>query len=96
MDDLSDYLQKQKEQTADKLAELQISLISTNSKLDSLNATTAQLSTDHQEIQTSISDVECLDREASLQLYNSIQSNLTYQLETFRSKLDILYNQLPA
>ena len=71
MDDLSDYFQEQEERTADKLAELQTSLTHTNSKLDTLNATTAQLSTDHQQIQTSISDVECVDTEESSQLHQA-------------------------
>ena len=85
MDDLSDYLQEQEERIADKLAELQTSLTNTNSKLDTLNATTAQLSTHHQQIQTSISDVECVDREENTQLHQNLQNNLTHQLDTILS-----------
>ena len=39
-----------------------------NSKLDTLTATTARLSTEHQNLQTSISDVECTDSGESLEL----------------------------
>ena len=60
---------------------LQTSLNSTHSKLDSLTVTTAQLSSDHQQIQANISDVECLDTEQSLKLQPNLQNNLTHQLE---------------
>ena len=45
-------------------------------------ATIAQLSSDHQEIQTNISDVQCMDTQQSLQPYQDLQDNLTHQLET--------------
>ena len=61
-----------------------------NSKLDTLTATTAQLSTEHQNLQTDISDVECTDSEESLELYQNLQNNLTHQLESIQSGLDTL------
>ena len=64
-----------------QLTQLQTSLNSTHSKLDSLTATTAQLSSDHQQIQANISDVERLDTEQSLELHQNMQNNLTHQLE---------------
>ena len=62
-------------QTTAELANLKTSLIS---KLDSLMATAAHLSSDHQEIQTNISDVQCMDTQQRL------LSNLTHQLETIK------------
>ena len=62
-------------QNAAELAHLKTSL---NSKLDSLMATAAHLSSDHQEIQTNISDVQCMDTQQRL------LSNLTHQLETIK------------
>ena len=59
-------------QTTAELAHLKTSL---NSKLDSLMATAAHLSSDHQEIQTNISDVQCMDTQ---------HNNLTHQLETIK------------
>ena len=56
-----------------------------NSKLDKLTATTIQLSTEHQNLQTDISDVECTDSEESLELYESMQNSLTQQLENIQS-----------
>ena len=53
-----------------------------NSKLDSLMATAAHLSSDHQEIQTNISDVQCMDTQQSL------QDNLTHQLETIKNYIE--------
>ena len=64
-----------------------------NSKLDTLTATTAQLSTEHQNLQTDISDVECTDSEESLELYQNLQNNLTHQLEITR---DSIINNLPV
>ena len=58
-----------------------------NSKLDTLTATTAQLSTEHQNLQTDISDVECTDSEESLELYQ----NLTHQLESIQSGVNTLH-----
>ena len=58
-----------------------------NSKLDTLTATTAQLSTEHQNLQTNISDVECTDSEESLELYQ----NLTHQLESIQSGVNTLH-----
>ena len=61
-----------------------------NSKLDTLTATTAQLSTEHQNLQTDISDVECTDSEESLELYQNLQNNLTHQLESIQSGVSTL------
>ena len=62
-----------------------------NSKLDTLTATTAQLSTEHQNLQTNISDVECTDSEDSLELYQNLQNNLTHQLESIQSGVNTLH-----
>ena len=79
---LSVCLQEHKEQTTAELAHLQTSL---NYKLDSLMATAAKLFSDHQEIQTNISDVQCMDTQQSLQV------NFTRQLETIK---DCIKSQL--
>ena len=47
---------------------------SLNSKLDTLTATTTQFSTDHQNLQTIISDVECTDSEESLELFKTCRT----------------------
>ena len=70
--------QHQQDSTAE-LAHLQTSLNSTNSKLDSLMATAVQLASDHQEIQSNISDVQCMD---------TAQDNLTHQLETIKDCIE--------
>ena len=75
-------LQNHKEQNTAELVHLQASVNFTNSKLDSLMATAAQLSSDHQEIQTNISDVQCMDTQQSL------LGNLTHQLETIKDCID--------
>ena len=72
-----------------KLDSTQYKQDSTHSKLDSLTATTAQLSSDHQQIQANISDVECLDVQESLELHQTLQNNLTHQLE--KIKYDITH-----
>ena len=82
LDKLNSNLSKHQQQTTAELAQLQTSLNSTNSKLDSLTATAAQLSSDHQEIQTNISDVQCMDTQRSL------QDNLTHQLETIKDCIE--------
>ena len=76
-----------------QLAHLQTSLNSTHYKLDSLTATTAQLSSDHQQIQANISDVECLDTEQSLELHQNLQNNITHQLEKIQD--DVLFIRGP-
>ena len=80
---LSKLFQHQQQTTAE-LAHLQNSFNSTNSKLDSLMATAAQLSSDHQEIQTNISDVQCIGTQQGL------QDNLTHQLETIKDCIENL------
>ena len=62
-----------------------------NSKLDTLTATTAQLSTEHQNLQTNISDVECTDSEERLELYQNLQNNLTHQLQSIQTGVDTLH-----
>ena len=84
LDTLNTSLSQHQQQTTAELAHLQTSLISTNSKLDSLMATAAHLSSDHQEIQTNISDVQCMDTEQRL------QDNLTHQLETIKDYIEHL------
>ena len=59
-----------------------------NSKLYTMTAATTQLSTEHQNLQTNISDVECTDSEESLELYQTLQNNLTHQLESIKKKVD--------
>ena len=82
LDTLDTSLSQHQQQTTAELAHLQTSLNSTNSKLDSLTATAAQLSSDHQEIQTNISDVQCMDTQQSL------QDNLTHQMETIKDCIE--------
>ena len=76
---LNTSLSQHQLQTTAELAHLKTSL---NSKLDSLMATVAHLSSDHQEIQTNISDVQCMDTQQSL------QNNLTHQLETIKDCIE--------
>ena len=78
---LNTSLSQHQLQTTAELAHLKTSL---NSKLDSLMATAAHLSSDHQEIQTNISDVQCMDTQQSL------QDNLTHQLETIKDCMEHL------
>ena len=61
---------------------------STHSKLDSLTATTAQLSFDHQQIQVNISDVECME------LNQNLQDNLTHQLEKIQDDVTYIHSEL--
>ena len=61
---------------------------STYSKLDSLTATTAQLSSDHQQIQANISDVECLE------LNQNLKDNLTRQLEKIQDDVTYIHGEL--
>ena len=84
LDTFNTSLFQQQKQTTAELTNLQTSHISTNSKLDSLTATAAQLSSDHQEIQTNISDVQCMDTQPSLQV------NLTHTLETIKRNFETL------
>ena len=65
--------------------------LNTNTLHEILTATTAQLSTEHQNLQTDISDVECTDSEESLELYQNLQNNLTRQLESIQSGVNTLY-----
>ena len=76
---LNTSLSQHQLQTTVELALLKTSL---NSKLDSLMATAAHLSSDHQEIQTNISDVQCMDTQQRL------LSNLTHQLETIKDCIE--------
>ena len=87
---LSVCFQEHKEQTTVELAHLQTSLNSTNSKLDSLTAITAQLSSDHQEIQTNFSDVQCMDTQQSLQLHKNLHNNLTHQLKKIKNDVTFI------
>ena len=86
-------LQEHKEQSTAELAHLQTSLNSTNSKLDSLTATASQLSSDHQEIQTNISDVQCMDTQQSLQLHENLYNNFTQQLEKIQNDVTFIRNE---
>ena len=61
---------------------------STHSKLDSLIATTAQLSSDHQQIQANISDVECLE------LSQHLKDNITHQLEKIQDDVTYIHGEL--
>ena len=79
LDTLNTSLSQHQQETTAELANLKTSL---NSKLDSLMATAAHLSSDHQEIQTNISDVQCMETQQSL------QNNLTHQLETIKDCIE--------
>ena len=83
-------LSQHQQQTTAELAHLQTSFNSTNSKLDSLMATTAQLSSDHQEIQTNITDVQCMDTPQSLQLHQNLHNNLTHQLKKIKNDVTFI------
>ena len=63
--------------------------LNTNTLREILTATTAQLSTEHQNLQTDISDVECTDSEESLELYQ----NLTHQLENIQRGVNNIRGQ---
>ena len=80
LDTLNTSLTQHQQQTTAELAHLQNSF---NSKLDSLMATAAHLSSDHQEIQTSISDVQCIGTQQGL------QDNLTHQLEMTKENVTL-------
>ena len=86
LDTLDTSLSQHRQQTTAELAHLQTSLNSTNSKLDSLTATAAQLSSDHKEIQTNISDVQCMDTQQSLQVNLTHQSEMTKDNVTLTPK----------
>ena len=97
LDDLSSktnarhsIITEHQQQTTAKLAHLQTSL---NSKLDSLTTTAAQLSSDHQEIQTNISDVQCMDTQPSLQLHQNLHNNLTHQLKKIQNDVIFIREQ---
>ena len=53
---------------------------STNFKLNSLTVTAGQLSSDHQAMQTNISDVGCIDAQQTLNLNQNLQDNIANQL----------------
>ena len=93
IDSLEECLFEHKEQVTDKLNALQSSLNSTHYKLDSLTATTAQLSSDHQQIQANISDVECLETNQSLELHQNLQDKLTQQLEKIQVDVNFIIEQ---
>ena len=61
---------------------------STHSKLDSFTATTAQLSSDHQQIQDNISDVECLE------LNQNLHTNNTHHLEKIKYDVTYIHGEL--
>ena len=81
---LSVCIQEHKEQTTKELAHFQTSM---NSKLESLTVTAAQLSSDHQEIQTNISAVQYADTQQSL------QDNLTHKLEKLQEDVTFIRNE---
>ena len=83
LDTLNNSISQHQQQTTAELAHLQTSLNSTNSKLDSLMATAAQLSSDHQEIQTNISDMQCMDTQQSL------EDNLTHQSDMTKDNVTL-------
>ena len=85
IDNLTTCLQEHKQQTATELFHLQTSLTSTHSKLDTLTNTTAS---DHQQIIDSMTDVECLDTQQTVQLHQNMQDNITQQLETIKDCIE--------
>ena len=82
LDTLSTSLFEHQQEITAELTNLHTSTNSTTSKLDSLMATAANLSSDHQEIQTNISDMQCMDTQQTL------QDNLTHQLETIKDSIE--------
>ena len=60
------------------------------SKLESLAATTAQLSSYHHSMETDISSAKCLDTDEGVQLHQNLQVNLSHQLETIQQYVDSL------
>ena len=80
LDTLNTSLFQHQQQTTTELGHLQTSLNSTNLNLNSLTAIATKLSSDHQEIQTNISYVQCMDTQQSLQLHQNLQDNITHQL----------------
>ena len=84
---LDSFITTHQQQTTAQLSHLQTSL---NSKLDSLMATAAQLSSDHQEIQTNIADVQCMDTYQSVQLHQNLHNNLTHQLKKIKNDVTFI------
>ena len=90
LDTLDTSLSQHQQQNTAELVHLQTSLNSTNSKLHSLTANAAQLSSDHQEIQTNISDMQCMDTQQSLQLHQNLHNNLTHQLKKIKNDVTFI------
>ena len=95
LDRLTTYLTEHKNQTASELHQLQTSLSTTHSSLGTVNttlntltATTTQLSTDYQQIQIGLRDTECISTEEILQLHQNLQNNVTHQLETLENYIE--------
>ena len=93
IDNLTTCLQEHKQQTATELFHLQTSLTSTHSKLDTLTNTTAS---DHQQIIDSMTDVECLDTQQTVQLHQNMQDNITQQLEKIKDDVTFIREQHPC
>ena len=92
---LNASLSQHQQQTAAELAQLQtlntsltISQSSLESKLDTMTATTTQLSTNVRELHSNISAVVCADTEESLQLHQNLLNNFTHQLETIQDYVE--------
>ena len=66
------------------------SLETIRSKLKSLAATTAQVSSYHHSMETDISSAKCLDTDEGVQLHQNLQDNLSHQLETIQQYVDSL------
>ena len=56
--------------------------------LHTLSATTARLSTDHQGLEYSMSDMECLDATASLQAHRNLQNSLSQKLRNIQKDVN--------
>ena len=93
IDNLTTCLQEHKQQTATELFYLQTSLTSTDFKLDILTNTTAS---NHQQIIDSVTDVECLDTQQTVQLDQNMQDNLTQQLEKIQDDVTFIREQHPC
>lgn len=52
---------------------------------------TAQLSTEHQEIQTNISNSACVDKTESTHLYHNLHRNITHQLKNMQGDITNSY-----
>ena len=94
---LSVILSQHKEQIVFQLSMIETAITSSmssldtiHSRLESLAAATAQLSSYHHSMETDISSAKCLDTDEGVQLHQNLQDNLSHQLETIQQYVDSL------